>query len=220
MFSSLHLLKYADLADAQKEELQAKMQELASAVNDVCLVSALLEGSMPAYDLMVEIGFADQAAYEEAKTGDAYQALLAAVNDTANFSVYEFAAYGSDRENFTDRQGICHRVLIFHMLPEFHTEELEKMLVENIVRFPTFVPKMVNCKLSKIVETSGTNHWDYAFECDYEEIMDYFGQYLMTPYHWGFIDRFFEPSAKEFFIDPNLASVYCFAPTPFLANYR
>lgn len=220
MFNAVYLVTYAaGMDDAAKEAFQSNMQELAAAVSEVNLVSPLLMGSYPGGDLYVEVGFADQAAYEAAKAGEAFAALDAAAKDESTVANLEFAAFGEGKSNFTDGEAYGHRVLLFHVLDNA-TEELKAEMEENIIRFPTFVTGMVNCKICKVVESSGSNQWDYAFECDYDTPYTYVGAYLATPYHWGFIDRYFEPSAKEFFIDPNLTSVYCAAPSAFLANFR
>ncbi len=220
MFNAAYIIKYNEgLSDEQKAAYLADAERLSGKISAVNLVKPLLPGSVPDYNLYIELGFKDEAEFEAAKKLDAWTALREKLDDAAQTAAYEYAAFGSDLENFSDRPAACHRILIFHVLPDT-PEELIRKMEETIVRFPDYVPGMVNCKIAKVVESSGSMEWNYAFDVDFEQPDDYFGWYLHTPYHWAYIDRYFEPSSSEFFVDPHLCSVYCPSDSAFLSNYR
>lgn len=219
MFNAVYIIKYAEMTDAQKEAYITKVAELCAAISPVNLVSPLLPGSVPAYDLYVEVAFKEQADFEAAKETDAWKELAALAADTAQTATYEYVAFGTQTEFASDRPALCHRLLIFRLRDNAPQEIVEKM-ERTIVKFPDYVPQIANSKFAKVVETVGTNRWDYAFDVDYEQVTDYFGWYLGTPYHWAYIDRFFEPTSNEFIIDTHLCSVYCAQESALLANFR
>lgn len=221
MFSAVFLLKFNEtLTDAAKNEFVSSMEELASEVSAVSLVKPLLMGSVPASDLYVEMGFPDQAAYEEAKKLFAWKKLDMMANDSELVAAREFVAFGEGKARYSDEEAKAHRLLIFHAYPDT-PEALKEKMEDTIVKFIDYVPGLVNCKIAKVVECSGNMDWSYAFECDYDVPTTYLGAYLATPYHWAYIDKYFDPAATAtFFIDPNLCSVYCEADNAFLANYR
>lgn len=220
MFNAVYVIQYAAaLTDAQKADYASDVSGLCASISPVYLVSPILPGSVPASDLYVELGFKDQAEWEAAKGTDAWKALAARAADASQTASAEYAAFGTMTEFASDRPALCHRLLLFHA-DENAPEELVQKMERTIVKFPDYVPQIVNSKLAKVVESSGTNTWTYAFDVDYEQVDDYFGWYLGTPYHWGYIDRFFEPTSADFFIDINLLSVYCAQENAFLANYK
>lgn len=219
MFNAIYIIKYAEINEEQKVSYMAKAADLCAQISPVNLVSPLLPGSVPASDLYVEIAFKDQAEFETAKETDAWKALAAMTADAAQTASAEYAAFGTLSEYNSDRAALCHRLLIFRAYEDTPQELVEKM-ERTIIKFPDYVPQIANAKLAKIVETTGTNEWNYAFDVDYEQVTDYFGWYLGTPYHWAYIDRFFEPSSDEFFIDPHLCSVYCAQERALLNNLR
>lgn len=221
MFSAVFLLKYnVTLTDETKSELMNTIENLASKISSVNLVKPLLMGSVPASDLYVEMGFPDQAAYEEAKKLPAWETLNMTVSDSKFVADREFVAFGEGNARCSDKESKAHRLLIFHAYPDTPVELKEKM-EETIVRFVDYVSGMVNCKIARVVESDGNMDWSYAFECDYDTPATYLGSYLATPYHWAYIDKYFDPAATAtFFIDPNLCSVYCETDSAFLANYR
>lgn len=220
MFNAVYLIKYAEMSDDQKNAYMAKAAELCAAISPVNLVSPLLPGSVPAHDLYVEVAFKDQAEFEAAKAGDAWKELAAMVADAAQTATHEYVAFGEALNEYaSDRAALCHRLLIFS-LNEGASPEIVANMERTIVKFPDYVPQIANSRFAKVVETTGTNNWDYAFDVEYEQVTDYFGWYLGTPYHWGYIDRFFEPTASDFIIEPHLCSVYCAQPASLLANYR
>lgn len=220
MFNAVYLIKYAELSEEQKNAYVAKAAELCAAISPVNLVSPMLPGSVPAHDLYVEVAFKDQAEFEAAKASDAWKELAAIADDTAQTATYEYVAYGEALNEFeSDRATICHRLLIFSLNDGADPALVEKM-ERTIVKFPDYVPQIANARFAKIIETKGTNNWDYAFDVEYEKIEDYFGWYLGTPYHWSYIDRFFEPTASDFIIEPHLCSVYCAQPESLLAKLR
>ena len=42
---------------------------------------------------------------------------------------------------------------------------------------------------------------------------------MTTPFHFCYIDKFFEPACNEWIVDPGLVTPYVAQEKPFLANY-
>ena len=75
-----------------------------------------------------------------------------------------------------------------------------------------------NSKISKVVESEGTQSWGYVFECDYSDITVYPNAYLMHPIHLCYVDKFFEPICNEWVFGVYQPTAAIVADGPYLAN--
>lgn len=219
MFSAVFMVTFAEGADdAAKQSFIASMQSAADALSSVNIAGETLEPPMPGGDYFCEIGFKDQAEYEHAKAQSGWSDLHTVLED-AVVGHFEFVAFGDGTLTLQEKEvSKCHRILIFSLIDDPDPEMVAKMEA-NMNGMTKRVPGLRNCKFSKVVEASGTNEWDYAFECDFDEPTSFLGKYMTTPYHFCYIDKFFEPACNEWIVDPNLCTPYIAQETPFLANY-
>lgn len=99
--------------------LLADLEGLAAELSDVFIAAEVLDigGLMNQGDIMLEIGFENQDAYEAAKATDAWVALKDLLLDAARVDHYEFAAYGDDGLlHLTDTtESKAHRLLFTHV---------------------------------------------------------------------------------------------------------
>lgn len=223
MFSASFLISYAEGLSADDQAvLLADLEGLAAELSDVFIAGEVLDigGLMNQGDIMLEIGFENQGAYEAAKATDAWAALKDLLLDAARVDHYEFAAYGDDGLlHLTDTtESKAHRLLFTHVRdgadPEIleHAYQMMPFMQDSIEGFN-------NSKISKVVESEGTQSWDYVFECDYADENVYQGPYLTHPVHVTYVDKFFEPIAKEYCFVPFLCTSVIASDGPFLANY-
>ena len=219
MFSAVFMITFVEgAADDAKEALKAGLQEAADALSEVNIMGDVLPYAYGGGDLFYEIGFEFQEDYESAKSKSEWETIQSLLADQALIDHYEFVAYGEGKLNITGQQAACHRVLIFEIVPDADPAAIEKM--EKIMPdMCNYIPGLINCKLAKVVETTGTMNWGYAFECDFDDPMTFLTNYNYRPYHWANVDKFFEPSCAEWVADPNLCTPYIAADGAFLLNY-
>lgn len=220
MFSAVFMITLAEgLDDAKKAEFAGSLASLAQAISPVYLAEPTLEPPMPGGDYFCELGFKDEAAYAAAKLTQEWQALQSLLDDTQTVGRYEFVAYGEGDFRFQETEhSTCHRVLIFSLIEDADPKMIEKMEAFTC-GMVDFVPGLRNCKLAKVIESTGSFDWAYAFECDFDEPGSFLGKYMTTPYHFTYVDKFFEPACNEWIVDPGLCTPYCAQEKPFLANF-
>lgn len=220
MFSALFAVTFAEgVDDAAKDQFVADARQAAEAVSSVYLADKVLEPPMPGGDFVCEVGFADQAAYEQAKGQASWEALDALMHDGGKVANCEFIAYGEGTLTLQETEkSACHRVLFFSLRDGADPAMVEKM--ESVMNDMTaHVPGLRNCKFAPVVESSGTDEWAYAYECDFDDPMTFLGKYMSTPFHFLYIDKFFEPACGEWVVNTNLCTPYLAQETPFLANF-
>lgn len=220
MFSAVFLATFAEGVDeAAQDQFTAKAKAAAAAVSPVFLADKVFEPKMPGGDFVCEVGFADQAAYEAAKGTEAWAALKALFADRSTIANCEFVAYGEGTLTLQDTENsTCHRILIFSLRDGADPAMVEKM--EAVMNDMTdHVPGLRNCKFARVVESEGTDRWAYAYECDFDHMGSFLGKYMTTPFHFLYIDKFFEPAAGEWVANTNLCTPYFPQDKPFLANF-
>lgn len=219
MYSAVFMVTFAEQAsDAARASFKQEVKANADALSGVNIMGDVLPYAFGGGDYLLELGFALKSDYEAAKQLPAWAALNALMADTAVVDHFEFVAYGEGNLNITSDQAKCHRVLIYEIVPDAKPEMLEKM--ERIMPdMCHYIPGLLNCKLAKVEESSGTMKWGYAFECDFDDPMTFLTNYNYRPYHWSNVDKFFEPSCEEWVADPNLCTPYIAAEEAFLLHY-
>lgn len=221
MFSATFLITFAaDLADDQKQALTSDIAALGAALSDVyCIGEVIPAATQNAGDVLFEIGFPNQDAYEAAKQAGEWADLKGILADPAQVALYQFVAYGDGLFQLTDTErSRGHRVLLMNV-----RDGADPAMVEEAAqmshRMQDFIDGFNNSKVAAVVESEGSNSWDYVFECDYEDPSVYSGAYLMHPIHITFIDRYFEPACEQWVFTPDLCTSVIEVDGPFLANY-
>lgn len=218
MFSAVYMVTFSEgAADEAKSEFAQKATLAAQAVSDIFLATETF-GVMPGGDYFIEVGFIDQQAYEQAKAQSGWGDLQALVGDEV-VATCEFAAFGDGSLILQEKErSACHRVLIFDLIENPDSDMVAKM--ETVMNdMADHVPGLLNCKFSHIVEASGAHDWKYAFECDFDDPSSFTGKYMTTPFHFCYIDKFFEPACDEWVVNPDLRTPFMPQETPFLANF-
>lgn len=220
MFSAVFMATFVEGADdATKDQFTAEAKAAAEAVSPVFLADKVYEPPMPGGDFVCEVGFADQAAYEAAKGTEAWAALKALFADSSRIANCEFVAYGDGSLTLQETEhSTCHRILIFSLREGADPAMVEKMEA-TMNNMTTQVPGLLNCKFARVVESEGTDDWAYAYECDFDDMGTFLGKYMTTPFHFLYIDKFFEPAAGEWVANTNLCTPYFPQEKPFLANF-
>ncbi|MEO8694479.1 MAG: Dabb family protein [Acidimicrobiales bacterium] len=64
--------------------------------------------------------------------------------------------------------------------------------------------------------TIGPRRWTHVWEQEFEELSGLRVDYMVSPYHWGYVDPWFDPESPHRVVAPGVAHVYSPAATTIL----
>ena len=190
------------------EELSRALGELGAAVAPV------IEGSYNGGDLSAHFAFPDEAAYRTARP--MIDRLLAGDGvvraDTAFFANgptgVRQPALGS---------GILRTLLLCadHDATQARVERFEA----EMVRMPDHIAAIRNWRLSRVIEASGELGWTHVWEQEFADLGGLLGPYMLHPYHWAYIDRWFDPECPDWLVNVRLCHSFCAYGRPILSGH-
>jgi hypothetical protein len=74
---------------------------------------------------------------------------------------------------------------------------------------PHYIPAIRNWQLSRVTHAAGARRWTHVWEQEYASIEGLMGPYMLHPYHWARIDRWFDPECPQWMIDTTLCHSFC-----------
>jgi len=82
------------------------------------------------------------------------------------------------------------------------------------VALPDRVPAIRNWSFGRVAALGPTSprvRWTHAWEQEFEVLEGLSEDYMASPYHWGFLDGWYDPEMPQCIMDPDLAHLYCSA---------
>jgi hypothetical protein len=110
------------------------------------------------------------------------------------------------------RDGIW-RTLMFRVRPgacEQNVMELERELLQ----MPAFMAGIRNWRLSRV---TSPGEWTHVWQQEYARIDDLLGEYLLHPYHWGWVDRWFDAEHPQWTVEA-ISHAFCPLASSLLAD--
>jgi hypothetical protein len=98
------------------------------------------------------------------------------------------------------------RVLVVRVLDGTPASAVERFEHE-LARMPEYIPAIRNWALSRVEVVTGDMVWTHAWEQEYRDRAS-FQEYMDSPYHWGVIEKWFDPTFPERIVDTQLAQVF------------
>ncbi|WP_096474286.1 Dabb family protein [Burkholderia stabilis] len=112
-------------------------------------------------------------------------------------------AIGGGLREPTLRDGVW-RTLMLRVRPQ--ASEAQVVALEHeLLQMPAFMPGIRNWRLSRI-ETPGA--WTHVWQQEFAHAGDLLGEYLMHPYHWGWVDRRFDAESPDWTVDA-ISHAFC-----------
>jgi len=172
------------------------------------LLEPMITGSMNGGDLLWHLQFRDRDAWEACRTRahwvkDVTPLLRAAVR-------VDSAAYEPGRSEIRS-PGIAngvYRTLLLKIedgTPDGTVARFER----ELAAMPDYISSIRNWTLSRVTEGSGQLPWTHVWEQEYDNLEGLTGPYMMHPYHWGFVDRWFDPEGTERIVATAKCHVFC-----------
>ncbi|WP_321852278.1 Dabb family protein [Burkholderia diffusa] len=110
------------------------------------------------------------------------------------------------------RDGVW-RTLMLRVRPKADEAQVRD-LERELLRMPAFMPGIRNWRLSRIV-TPGA--WTHVWQQEFAHAGDLLGEYLLHPYHWGWVDRRFDAESPDWTVDA-ISHAFCPLASSLLAD--
>lgn len=112
------------------------------------------------------------------------------------------------------RQGIW-RTLLLTVREGVAAAEVE-IFEEELLGMPRYMAAIRNWRLARV--TTPGSRWTHVWQQEYAAIDGLMGEYLLHPYHWGWVDRRFDPEFPDVWVvDTGLCHVFCPLETSIIA---
>ena len=168
------------------------------------LVAPTLPGSHFGGDLIVH------GAFDSAEQRDMFGAALATLLAGAPVASVDGADYqGSpDGKRDPDLANGVYRVLLLSVDEGSDPEVVAQFETETRM-MPHYIPAIRNWQFSGADAALGERRWTHVWEQEYRGIEGLLGPYMLHPYHWARIDRWFDPECPDRIVDARLCHSFC-----------
>lgn len=204
MYKLTRLVTLADPASAPA--LADDIRALAAAYSvSRQLVAPTLPGSHFGGDLIAHFAFDDAA---QCAAFDTALAPLLAVPTVVSV---DGVAYQSGAGGRSDDPGLAngvYRVLLLSVDEGTDPALVERFEAETRM-MPHYIPAIRNWQLSRVDTATGARRWTHVWEQEYADAAGLMGPYMMHPYHWARIDRWFDPECPDRIVDARLCHSFC-----------
>ncbi|MCA7999373.1 Dabb family protein [Burkholderia metallica] len=192
-------------ADAIERALRDAARALAGARR--VALARNLDGSWGAGDYTLDV-LRDESAAEGAPDF----AALAQLPGIERIEGARCRAIGGGLREPALRDGVW-RTLMLRVRPQAHADQVDA-LERELLRMPAFMPGIRNWRLSRIV-TPGA--WTHVWQQEFAHVGDLLGEYLLHPYHWGWVDRRFDAESPDWTVDA-ISHAFCPLASSLLAD--
>lgn len=168
------------------------------------LVVPTLEGSHFGGDLLARFAF------ETVEARDALAVELAPLLSDAAIASVDGADYrgspGARPE--PDLANGVYRVLLLSVDEGTAPDRIAAFEAETRM-MPHYIPAIRNWQLSRADAAIGERRWTHVWEQEYRGPEGLLGPYMLHPYHWARIDRWFDSECPDRIVDARLCHSFC-----------
>ncbi|WP_272546285.1 Dabb family protein [Burkholderia cepacia] len=165
------------------------------------------DGSWGAGDYTLDVLRADSAA-----NGTADFAALAQLPGIVRIDGAVCRAIGGGLREPALRDGVW-RTLMLRVRPQAGAAQVTA-LERELLRMPAYMPGIRNWRLSRIASPGA---WTHVWQQEFARVGDLLGEYLMHPYHWGWVDRRFDAESPDWTVDA-ISHAFCPLASSLLAD--
>jgi hypothetical protein len=217
MFNHLAVIQLENTQDPASREAVAKT--LRDVVSDAPGVrSMLLEPTLPGVynggDLLWRLEFGDAAACAALTAGTRWQREVAPLlADRSRIRHADTVSYTSGASGGESPPGGVYRVALFSVSRPAAPAALTQFAQET-ARMGKYIRTIRRWQLSRVQLCTGARPWTFVWEQEYADLTGLMNQYMMHPYHWAHIDRWFDPESTDWLVDPYLVHTFCATTRP------
>jgi len=152
-------------------------------------------------------------AWDESAPVQDIGAVLTGVPGFERADAVTYVAVGGGVREPELRNGIW-RTLMLRVRPEAGADRVAA-LERDLLRMPEYMRGIRNWRLARVISNS---RWTHVWQQEYVGVGDLLGEYLVHPFHWGRVDRWFDPEFPEWTVDIQLSHAFCPLPNSLLAG--
>ena len=94
------------------------------------------------------------------------------------------------------------------MLPGTPPDVVERF-EHDTMGMPRYIDAIRNWAFSRVDPELQPTPWTHVWEQEFQELRGLEEDYMVSPYHWGLVDGWFDPECPQRVVDTHLAHVYC-----------
>jgi len=107
------------------------------------------------------------------------------------------------------------RTLLLRVRPGTPLATQERFEAE-LAEMPRYITAIRGWALSRVDDAVAPSRWTHVWEQEYETVDGLRRDYIMNPYHWAGIDRWFDAEVPQSIVEPEVAHVFYAASGPVL----
>lgn len=100
------------------------------------------------------------------------------------------------------------RTLFLRVLPGTPPDIVERF-ERDTMGMPRYIDAIRNWAFSRVDAELHPTPWTHVWEQEFQELRGLQEDYMLSPYHWGLVDGWFDPECPQRIVDTHLAHVYC-----------
>lgn len=217
MYEVVKLITLApQLAPEERGQFRSALQAATAALPSVqrVLLEPVLPGSYNVGDFIWRVSFEDARAGRRALADGAWRDTeRQLLGDRDRVAQVEHAA--SERSvagGQSPGRGV-YRVALFCANQAPSPERLARFAAETEA-MPRHIRSIRSWRLATACEAEGSRPWTHVWEQEYADLEGLTGAYMMHPYHWAHVDRWFDPEWPEWLVDRMLCHAFCTTSAP------
>lgn len=193
---------------ADTDVLERELQALGTTLPGLRNISfgRNLAGCWGAGDYTVDLQFAADAS----GSGSADRLAQLPGVSRADHVVYRRLAGGQRATGL--KNGIW-RTLLLCVRPDASSDRVTA-LERDLLQMPAYMAGIRNWQLSRVTSDSD---WTHVWQQEFDSAGDLLGEYLMHPFHWGWVDRWFDPEFPEWTVTA-ISHAFCPLATSILTR--
>ncbi|MGH8447111.1 MAG: Dabb family protein [Solimonas sp.] len=104
-----------------------------------------------------------------------------------------------------------YRALLLSVRPAVSAER-QARFARELLAMPRHIGAIRAWRLGRVLEAEGARAWSHVWEQRYDTLAGLAGDYMLHPYHWAHVDRWFDPESPDWIVDPHLCHSFCAMP--------
>lgn len=111
--------------------------------------------------------------------------------------------------------GGLYRVLALAIEPGTAASSVEAFEREMLA-MPAYVTSILRWNFARVVESRARRAFTHVWEQEFADMSSFRGDYMDHPYHWGYLDRWFDSDNPARIVDGHLCNSFCAIDRPIL----
>jgi len=85
---------------------------------------------------------------------------------------------------------------------------LIRQFEREMAAMPEYVGSIRNWNFGRVAVATGARGWTHLWEQEFDDQGGFSGEYMMHPYHWAFLDRWFDVECHDRIVDTRVCHVF------------